>query len=201
AMIGQLFEAWCQPDFWDQVGIFVSLVLRGLGIALLIGVPAGIILTRFPRVSSPLIAVLALLQTFPSLALLGLMIPLVGIGQKAAIFLAVVYSLFPVVMNTYVGITQVPPAIRDAARGMGMTAGQILWHVDLPLALPVVLAGVRTGAVYAIGIVTICALAGVGGLGLYVLRGMERSDNLLIGIGAIPILLLTLALFWGLGGI
>src|SRR5262249_20240431 len=140
-------------------------------------------------------------QTFPSLALLGLLIPLLGVGQPAAIFLAVVYSLFPVVMNTYVGITQVPPAIRDAARGMGMTEGQILRRVELPLALPLLLAGVRPGAVYAIGIVTICAFAGARGLGDYIVRGMERSDNVLLFGGAVPLLVLTLLVFWGVGTI
>jgi osmoprotectant transport system permease protein len=199
--LSQLFTAWGRADFWEETLLFLSMLLRSLGIALLVGIPAGILLTRAARISSPIIAVLALLQTFPSLALLGLLIPWLGIGQKAAVFLAVVYSLFPIVMNTYVGITQVPPAIRDAALGMGMTRGQVLRNVDLPLAVPVILAGVRTGAIYAIGIITVCALAGAGGLGLYIVRGMSRSDNLLIGQGAIPLLLLTMLLFWGLGAL
>jgi osmoprotectant transport system permease protein len=197
----KLLEAWSEASFWEETFLFLSMVLRGLGIALLVGIPVGILLTRSARFSAPIIAVLALLQTFPSLALLGLLIPWLGIGQKAAVFLAVVYCLFPIVMNTHVGITQVAPAIRDAALGMGMTPRQVLWNVDLPLALPVILAGVRTGAVYAIGIITVCALAGAGGLGLYILRGMARSDNFLIGEGAIPLLLITLLLFWGLGAL
>jgi osmoprotectant transport system permease protein len=199
--IEQLLDAWAQPSFWQDSLVFLSMVGRALGIALLVGIPVGILLTLSSRAASPIIAVLALLQTFPSLALLGLMIPLIGIGEKAAVFLAVVYSLFPIVMNTHVGITQVPRPIRDTALGMGMTPLQILWNVDLPLALPVILAGVRTGAVYAIGIVTVCALAGSGGLGVYILRGMTRADNILIFTGAIPLLLLTLLLFWGLGGL
>jgi osmoprotectant transport system permease protein len=196
-----LFDAWSGAEFWTDTLVFLSLVLQSLGVALFLGIPAGILLTRVPRVAAPVIGVLALLQTFPSLALLGLLIAWLPLGQPAAVFLAVVYSLFPVVMNTYVGLTQVSPAVRDAARGMGMTGRQVLWNVDLPLALPVILAGVRTGAVYAIGIVTICALAGVGSLGLYVVRGMARQDNGLIWTGAIPILLLTLLMFWGLGGV
>jgi osmoprotectant transport system permease protein len=199
--LSALFQVWAGGEFWEEVLTFLSLVLGSLGIALLIGVPAGIVLTRMKRTSGPVIALLALLQTFPSLALLGLLIPVLGIGERAAIFLAVVYSLFPVVMNTHVGLTQVSPAVRDAARGMGMTGRQVLWRVDLPLALPVILAGVRTGAVYAIGIVTICAVAGVRGLGSYIFRGMARSDDFLIWVGAIPLLLLTLLVFWGLGGI
>jgi osmoprotectant transport system permease protein len=196
-----LLDFWTTGEFWQETATFLSLVLGSLGIALLVGIPVGILLTRLRRIAGPVIAVLALLQTFPSLALLGLLIPVVGIGQPAAIFLAVAYSLFPVVLNTHVGITQVPAAIRDAARGMGMTEGQILRKVELPLALPVLLAGVRTGAVYAIGIVTICALAGVRGLGSYIVRGMTRSDNFLIGVGAIPLLVLTLLVFWGLGAV
>src|SRR5207237_5532190 len=115
-------------------------------LALLVGIPTGIALTRLARLAGPVIAVLAVVQTVPSLVLLGLFLPLLGIGQRPALFAAVVYSLFPIVMNTYVGITQVPAAVRDAARGMGMTGRQILWHVELPLAFPVLLAGRRTGA-------------------------------------------------------
>jgi osmoprotectant transport system permease protein len=196
-----LWDAWTGAEFWGQTVTFLSLVLGSLGIALLVGIPLGILLTRLRTIAAPVIATLALLQTFPSLALLGLLIPLLGVGQPAAIFLAVVYSLFPVVMNTHVGITQVPAAIRDAARGMGMTDGQILRQVELPLALPVILAGVRTGAVYAISIITICAFAGAGGLGDYIIRGMNRSDNALMAVGAVPLLALTLLVFWGLGGI
>jgi osmoprotectant transport system permease protein len=196
-----LLDVWMGREFWAETSTFLSLVLGSLGFALLVGIPLGILLTRAGRASTPVIAVLALLQTFPSLALLGLLIPVLGIGEPAAIFLAVVYSLFPVVMNTHVGITGVSPAIRDAARGMGMTGAQILGRVELPLALPVVLAGVRTGAIYAIGIITVCAVAGISGLGSYIWRGMSRSDNFLIWVGVLPLLLLTLLVFWGLGAI
>src|SRR5262249_43198005 len=137
-----VLDYWAEAEFWGEMGTFLLLVLGSLGLALLFGVPAGILLSRLRRTADPVIAALGLLQTFPSLALLGLLIPVVGVGQPAAVLLAVVYSLFPVVLNTYVGIIQVPAAIRDAARGMGMTNGQILWRVDLPMALPVVLAGV-----------------------------------------------------------
>src|SRR5262249_53722740 len=120
---------------------------------------------------------------------------------QPALFAAVVYSLFPVVMNTYVGITQVSPAIRDAARGMGMTDRQVLWNVELPLAFPVVLVGVRTGAVYASAMVVIGAFIGAGGLGDFIFNGMSRDDSGLIWLGALPVLVLTLLLFWGLGGL
>jgi osmoprotectant transport system permease protein len=202
-LLSELVDAWRrhQGDFWEHTGVFLSLVLRGLGLALLLGIPAGIALTRLPRLAAPVVAVLGLLQTVPSMAILGLLIPWLGTGEPPALFAAVVYSLFPLVMNTHVGITQVSAAVRDAARGMGMTGRQVLWHVELPLAMPVMLAGVRTGAIYAIGVVTICAFIGAGGLGDYIFRGLNRGDNGLMWLGAIPILVLTLLLFWGLGRI
>ena len=196
--------AWdrSQDTFWLQTGLFLSLTLRALGLALLLGLPAGILLTRLPRVAGPIIGFLAGVQTVPSLVLLGLLVPLIGrIGQQPALIAAVVYSLFPIVMNTYVGITQVAPAIRDAARGMGMTGRQVLWHVELPLALPVILAGVRTGAVFASGMIVTGAYIGAGGLGDFIYNGMSRDDMGLIWLGAIPVLVLTLLIFFGLGGI
>lgn len=203
AFLTDLAHAWQrnQETFWQQTLLFLSLTVRGLGLALLIGIPAGLVLTRLPRIASPVIALLAVLQTIPSLVLLALCIPFLHLGQLPVLFAAVVYSLFPIILNTFVGITQVSPAIRDAARGMGMTAGQVLWHVDLPLAFPVVLAGVRTGAIYASAMVGIGAYIGAGGLGDYIYTGMSLQDSGLIWLGAIPILLLTLLLFWGLGGI
>jgi osmoprotectant transport system permease protein len=199
----ELASAWerSRDTFWPQTLLFLSLTLRALGLALLVGLPAGLVLIRLPRLAAPVIAALGLLQTVPSLVLLGLLIPFLGIGQPPALFAAVVYSLFPIVMNTYVGITQVSPAVRDAARGMGMTRRQVLWNVELPLAFPVILAGVRTGAVYASGMIVISALIGAGGLGDYIHNGMNRADNGLIWLGTIPILILTQLLFLTLGGL
>jgi osmoprotectant transport system permease protein len=197
-----LTHAWqrSQDSFWPQTALFLSLTLRALGLALVLGIPAGILLTRLRGLAGAVTALLAVLQPVPSLVLLGLLIPLLGIGQQAALFAAVVYSLFPIVMNTYVGITQVAPAIRDAARGMGMTGRQVLWDVELPLAFPVILVGVRTGAVYASGMIVAGAYIGAGGLGDYIFNGISRADYGLISVGTIPVLILTLALFWGLGG-
>jgi osmoprotectant transport system permease protein len=198
-----LYDAWLrsQDDFWLQTMLFLSLTLRALGLALLVGIPAGLALTRLPRLAGPLIAALAVLQTIPSLVLLCLLIPVLGLGQASALFAAVVYSLFPIVLNTYVGITQVAPAVKDAARGMGMTGGQVLWSVEVPLAFPVLLAGVRAGAVYASGMIVICALIGAGGLGNYIYNGISRDDNGLIWLGAVPVLILTLGLFLALGSL
>jgi osmoprotectant transport system permease protein len=198
----QLYHTWLHTeDFWEQTWIFLSLTLRGLGLVLLLGLPLGIVLTRLPRVAGPVVAVLALVQPIPSLALIGLLYSLVPIGAPAALFAAVVYSLFPVVLNTVVGITQVPPAVRDAARGMGMTGRQVLWHVELPLALPVILAGVRTSLVYVIGIMAIAAFLGAGGLGDYILSGVNRGDNASIYLGVVPMLLITFLFLGCLGGI
>jgi osmoprotectant transport system permease protein len=201
--IHDLVNAWerSQDTFWPQTFLFLSLTLRALGLALLAGFPAGIVLTRFPRLANPIINVLGVLQTVPSLVLLGLLIPFLGIGQNPALFAAVVYSLFPIVMNTFVGITQVSAPVKDAARGMGMTGRQILWHVELPLALPVILAGVRTGAVYASGLIVAGAWIGAGGLGDFIFNGISRDDPGLIWLGNIPVLILTLFIFFGLGGI
>jgi osmoprotectant transport system permease protein len=200
----ELAGAWqrSQDTFWPQTWVFLSLTLRGLGLALLFGIPGGLLLTLWPRLATPIIAALGLLQTIPSLVLLGLLLSLLGVfGQSAALFAAVVYSLFPVVLNTYVGINQVAPAVRDSARGMGMTRGQILWHVDLPLAFPVILAGIRTAAVYVSAMIVLGSMVGAGGLGDYVYNGMNRGDPGLIWLGSIPILILTLILFLSLGGL
>jgi osmoprotectant transport system permease protein len=195
-------DSFVRPDFWLQTWIFISLTVRGLGLGLLISIPLGILLSRLPRIAGPIIYVLALVQTIPSLALLGFFISLLHlVGTGAAVTAAVVYSVFPIVMNTYTGITQVDPRIRDAARGMGMTSWQILWRVELPLALPVIAAGIQTGAIYAIGVITICAIAGTGGLGEYIVRGVTMGDVPLILVGVVPILLLTWLAFWGMAGL
>ncbi len=189
-----------RDDFWQQFFVFLSLTFSGLGLGALIAIPIGVVLTRIPRVASPALSFLGLIQTIPSLALLGFLVSLFQlVGPMVAITSAVAYSVFPLVLNTYTGIKQVSHSLRDAARGMGMTNMQILGSIELPLAMPVIVAGMRTGAIYAIGVITICAMIGSGGLGDYVLRGMVRGDLPLTLLGIIPILLITLSLFLGLG--
>jgi osmoprotectant transport system permease protein len=198
-----LASAWerSQDSIWPQTWLFLSLTLRALGLAVLVGIPAGLVLTRWQRIAGPIIGVLAVLQTVPSIVLLALLIPLLGLSQSPALFAAVVYSVFPIVLNTHVGITQVPPSVKDAARGMGMTDWQVLWQVEVPLSFPVILAGVRAGAVYASGMIVVGSLIGAGGLGDYIFNGLSRDDNGLIWLGALPVLALTLALFLALGGL
>jgi osmoprotectant transport system permease protein len=171
------------------------LVLVSTGIAVAIGLPLGIAMSRSPRVARPLLATAGLFQTIPSLALFGFLIPLPfigGIGARTAIVALVLYALLPILRNTYTGIVQVDRAVVEAATGLGMTRGQRLRMVELPLALPVILAGVRIAAVVAVGTATIAAAVGAGGLGTYVFRGIATVDTRLILAGAVPAALLAL---------
>ncbi len=199
-----LASAWelSHDSFAAQLGVFISLTLRALGLALLIGIPIGLALTRLPRLAGPVTGLLAIVQTVPALVFLAMLLTAgMGIRQTPALIAAVAYSIFPIVVNTYVGVTQVAPPVRDAARGMGMTVGQILWHVELPLAFPVLLVGVRTAAVYASSMIVLGSLVGAGGLGDYIYNGMNRGNSGLIWLGTLPVLALTLLLFWGLGSL
>jgi osmoprotectant transport system permease protein len=171
------------------------LVLLSTAIAVAVGVPLGILMTRRRRLARPVLAAAGLLQTIPSLALFGFLIPLPvvgGIGARIAIIALVLYALLPILRNTYTGILQVDPAVAEAATGLGMTDGQRLRLVELPLALPVILAGVRIAAVVSVGTATIAAAVGAGGLGTYVFRGLATVDTRLILAGAVPAALLAL---------
>jgi osmoprotectant transport system permease protein len=192
--------------------IFEHLFLVGvsIGIALLIGVPLGILLTRKPTLSNPVLGFANIMQTVPSLALFGFLIPvnlilfdiriLGGIGARTAIAALVLYALLPIIRNTFTGISGVDPAIREAGRGMGMTDRQLLLQVELPLALGVIIAGVRVATVICVGTATIAAAIDAGGLGRYIFRGLRANDNVLILAGAIPAALIALMadLFLGL---
>ena len=173
----------------------VSLVAISTGAAILIGVPLGIALTRRPAWRGPVLGLANVFQTVPSLALFGFLIPLPflgGIGARTAIVALVLYALLPIVRNTYTGIAGVDPAVREAGRGMGMTDGQLLRLVELPLSLGVILAGVRVATVVGVGTATIAAAIGAGGLGVYIFRGVATVDDTLILAGALPAALLAL---------
>jgi osmoprotectant transport system permease protein len=177
------------------VGQHLLLVLVSTGVAVAIGVPLGILLTRRPAWRGPVLGLANLFQTIPSLALFGFLIPLPflgGIGARTAIVALVVYALLPIVRNTYVGISGIDPAVREAARGMGMTDGELLRIVELPLAAGVILAGIRVATVVGVGTATIAAAIGAGGLGVYIFRGVAVVDNTLILAGAVPAALLAL---------
>jgi osmoprotectant transport system permease protein len=177
------------------LGQHVFLVALSTGIAVAIGVPLGILLTRRPAWRTPILGLANIFQTIPSLALFGFLIPLPflgGIGARTAVVALVVYGLLPIVRNTYTGITGVDPAVREAARGMGMTDGQLLRQVELPLAAGVILAGIRVATVVGVGTATIAAAIGAGGLGVYIFRGVAVVDDRLILAGALPAALLAL---------
>lgn len=173
---------------WEHL----QLSLLSLLIAVLIALPLGVWLTRRQRVAEPVIGVTAVLQTIPSLALLGFMIPLIGIGKTPAVIALTAYALLPILRNTYTGIREVDPALIEAATGMGMSSWRRLVKVELPLAMPVIMAGVRTAMVLIVGTATLAALIGAGGLGDLILTGIQRADNGYILLGAIPAALLAL---------
>lgn len=171
-------------------------------LATLMGVPLGVLITRRPTVRKVVLGFASVMQTVPSLALLGFLIPLPflgGIGARTAIVALVLYALLPIIRNTYTGIVSVDPAVIEAGRGMGMTNRQLLFMVQFPLAMGVILAGIRTAAVISVGIGTIAAVIGAGGLGVYIFRGVSMVNNQMILAGAIPAALLALSADFLLG--
>jgi len=157
--------------------------------AVLIGIPLGILITRWPALNKPVLGTANIIQTIPSLALFGFLLPAPWIGARAdrlAILALTLYALLPLIRNTYAGITGVDRAVVEAGRGMGMTDRQLLWQVELPLALSVIIAGVRIAAVLSIGLATIAAAIGAGGLGEYIFRGLAMVNDQVILAGAIP---------------
>ena len=170
--------------------------------AILIGIPLGILITRWPRLDKPILGSANVIQTIPSLALFGFLLPAPWFGERAdrmAILALTLYSLLPLIRNTYVGIRGVDAAVVEAARGMGMTDRQLLWQVQLPLSLGVIIAGVRVATVISVGLATIAAAIGAGGLGELIFRGLAMVSDAVILAGAIPAALLALLADFGLG--
>jgi len=188
-----------QDDIVRSTLEHIQISFIALLIAIVISVPAGLALTRFPRLAAPIIGVASLFQTIPSLALLGFMIPLVGIGIVPAIIALTVYALLPILRNTYTGIMGVEKPIKEAGVGMGMTGMQIMWKIELPLALSVIMAGIRTATVMLIGVATLASLVGAGGLGDLIFRGISTVNTELILAGTIPAALLALLFDFLLG--
>ncbi len=178
------------------------LVFVSTAFAVLIGVPLGILLTRRKRLQAPVLGIANILQTVPSLALFGLLIPVAyigGIGAKTAVIALTLYSFLPIIRNTVTGISGVDARTREAAVAMGMTDWQILKMVELPLAAPVILTGIRVAVVIAVGVATVAAAVGAGGLGTYIFRGLRQNDNNLLLAGAVSSALLALFLDFALG--
>jgi osmoprotectant transport system permease protein len=171
-------------------------------IAVLIGIPLGILITRWPALNKPILGSANVIQTIPSLALFGFLLPAPWFGERAdrmAILALTLYALLPLIRNTYAGIKGVDPAVVEAGRGMGMTDRQLLFQVQLPLALGVIIAGIRVATVISVGLATIAAAIGAGGLGEYIFRGLAMVSNQVILAGAIPAAILALLADVGFG--
>jgi osmoprotectant transport system permease protein len=171
------------------------MVAASMLLAVLIGIPLGILITRKPGLNKPVLGVANIIQTIPSLALFGFLLPVPWIGARSdrlAILALTLYALLPLIRNTYAGISGVDRSVVEAGRGMGMTDRQLLFQVELPLALGVIIAGVRVATVISVGLATIAAAIGAGGLGEYIFRGISMVDNEVILAGAIPAAVLAL---------
>src|SRR6185295_9855227 len=189
-------------ELWEHLREHLWLVFLSTLIAVAIGLPTGILLTRKKSLRGPILGIANVMQTIPSLALFGFLIPLPfigGIGARTAIVALVLYSLLPIIRNTVTGILGVDPNVREAAVAMGMTGRQVLWQVELPLAMSVIITGVRVALVIAIGVTTIAAADGAGGLGVFIFRGIRQFDNSLLLAGAVPAALMALAADFALG--
>lgn len=190
------------PELLLLVRQHVVLVFIAILVAVIIGVPTGILLTRYRRLRGPVLGIANVMQTIPSLALFGFLIPLPfigGIGTRTALVALVLYSLLPIIRNTVTGILNVDPNVREAAVAMGMTGGQVLRQVELPLAMGVIVTGIRVATVIAVGVTTIAAAVGAGGLGVYIFRGLRQYDNNLLLAGAVSAALLALGADFLLG--
>lgn len=170
----------------------IQISFIALFFAVVIAIPLGIYLTNKKKIAESIIGISAVLQTIPSLALLGLLIPLFGIGKVPAIIALVVYALLPILRNTFTGINEVDPSLKEAAMAMGMNKRKRLVKVELPLAMPVIMAGIRTAMVLIVGTATLAALIGAGGLGDIILLGIDRNNTALIILGAVPAAILAL---------
>lgn len=180
---------------WEQ--LYISGIALALGI--IVAVPLGIVLTRFARTAKVVIGLASMLQTVPSLALLALMIPIFGIGKIPAIIALFIYSLLPILRNTYIGMEDVDPILKDSAKGMGMTLFQSIMKVEIPMAIPVIMAGIRLSAVYVIAWATLASYIGAGGLGDLIFNGLNLfQPDLIIG-GTIPVTILALLADYLLG--
>ena len=191
---------------WAELATLIKehlvLVFISILVAVVIGVPTGILLTRYRALRGPVLGIANVMQTIPSLALFGFLIPLPfigGIGTRTALVALVLYSLLPIIRNTVTGILGVEPSVREAAVAMGMTDAQVLRQVELPLAAGVIVTGIRVATVIAVGVTTIAAAVGAGGLGVYIFRGLRQYDNNLLLAGAVSAALLALAADFLLG--
>ncbi|SFX69701.1 osmoprotectant transport system permease protein [Paracoccus pantotrophus] len=200
-IIGFIANNW--PVILRLAGEHISIVAVAVGLAILTGVPIGIAITQNRRVADGVLYVASIIVTIPSIALFGLMIPILskigqGIGWLPAVIAILLYSQLPIVRNTYTAITNVDPALREAATGMGMTPFQRLTRLEIPIAIPVIMAGVRTAVVMNIGVAAIAAYIGAGGLGVLIARGISQTDPRQLITGALAVSLLAIVADWAL---
>lgn len=179
-------------DFISAVAEHLAVTASGVAIAVVIGIAAGIFIARKPAFAGPVLYIADIIQTIPSLALLALLMIVFGLGDLTVVIGLCLYSLLPVIRNTYTGVTSIAPAIREAARGMGMSNMQSLVRVELPIAMPMILSGIRIAFVTALGTAVIGVLIGAGGLGYIIYRGIQSLDWGLMIEGTVPVVLLSL---------
>jgi len=180
-----------QDKLWTQVVQHLGLTFLSLFLAILVGVPLGIVIARVKKLSNPVLGIAGILQTIPSIALLGFMIPAFGIGTTPAIIALLIYALLPIIRNTFTGITEVDPSVREAAKALGMNNMQILFKIELPLATPVIVAGIRTAAVINVGVATLASFVAAGGLGEFIFGGISLNNTNMILAGALPAAILA----------
>ncbi|RZL02556.1 MAG: ABC transporter permease, partial [Pedobacter sp.] len=173
---------------WEHI----TLTILATSLSIIIGLPLGLLISKYDFLSSPILSIAGVIQTFPSLAILGFMIPIFGIGKAPAIAALFLYGLLPIIRNTYTGISSIDPSLKEAGKGMGMTPLQIMFMLELPLSVKIIMAGIRTAMVINIGTATLAAFIGAGGLGELIVTGLSLNDNSTILWGAIPAALLAL---------
>ncbi len=186
---------------WELMLEHLWLVIVSIVIAVVVSVVIGIFISYYTNVSPPVLAVCQVLMTIPSMAMLGFMVPLFGIGFTTGVMALILYSLLPIVRNTFTGIREISPAVIESAKAMGMTEWRILTKIKIPLARPVIMAGIRTATVMIVGIAAIAAYVGAGGLGELIFQGISRSSEPMIIVGALGVSVIALAfdfiLSWG----
>lgn len=188
------FIAEQQEKLGIQIMQHLGLTFLSLLLAIIVGVPLGILIARKQKISGSVLGIAGILQTIPSIALLGFMIPVFGIGAAPAIVALLIYALLPIIRNTYTGLKGVDPAVIEAAKAMGMNKKQMLFKVELPLAMPVLIAGIRTAAVINVGVATLASFVAAGGLGEFIFGGISLNNTNMILAGAIPAALLAIVL-------
>ena len=196
AFFSELFHFFSQNLYkiGDQLLVHIGITFISLFLSIFVALPLGVFLSKFPKLAPPILSFASILQTIPSIALLGLMIPILGIGLKPAVFVLFLYALLPILRNTYTGISQVDGSVKEAALAMGMTPFQVLWKVELPLAIPIIFAGIRIATVINVGVATLAAYIGAGGLGEFIFGGISLNNPYMMLGGAIPAALLAIFL-------